>query len=161
MSPGNNSPHRVPHKFPDYRDRHHHFAHHHGRSRKIARILGDIIHNHRLSRARSRSAQSSIQRNPGVRREAADEWPNHEHPRISRIHQVKAHPVVASHLLVQPPRNVLHHLHPAGSRLPHLLNSRTNSCCSEFIVPPSIRPRISPCRTDASSVLSSRARPVL
>jgi hypothetical protein len=89
------------------------FRLHQGRSRKIARIFGHILHDYYLTAGGGRTAQSGVKGDARLGREAAGKRSDDEVAGIRGIDQIKACPVVARHLFV---KTLGHPLHDGGHR---------------------------------------------
>src|SRR5208283_2369668 len=90
------------------KDGHNDFRLHQRRSRKIARIRGDILHDDHLPAGGRCTTESGIEGNARVGRKAAGERSDDQVAGVRGIDQIKTRPVVARHLFVQTLGHTLH-----------------------------------------------------
>ena len=78
-------------------------------TRQVARIAPDVVYDDSLSRRRSCTADSLIERNASVRCHRSLKVPKHQHGWLGAwLQHIKADPVVLQHFVEQQPRDVLH-----------------------------------------------------
>ena len=106
------------HDFPAHEHRDNDLRFGFQRTGQITWVLVDIIDDDRQTAGGSRAANALIERDAGVRRHSPLEGTEHEHGRLSAgFQQIKAHPVVFQHTLVQNLHHGRHEFLRAGDGL--------------------------------------------
>src|SRR5580658_11346909 len=95
-------------EFVHYEDGDNDLTLHQGRSGKITWIFCNIMHHNGLPACGCGPAESGVEGNASVGREAARERPDQQDAGVRRIDEIKPYPVITSHLFVQTLRDMRH-----------------------------------------------------